>query len=161
MPDSVNVAGKQLVLNGMGLREATFLNVHVYVAGLYVERRSSDAEQLIASNQSKQIVLRFVRSVDRGDIVKAWREGFSANARVPMAALQARIDQLDSYMPEKLADGDTLTFTYLPGRGTEVAVNGATKGLIPGDDFGRSLVAIWLGPKPPGKGLKQGLLGGH
>lgn len=40
MRDTVTVANKQLVLNGMGLREATFLNIDVYVAGLYVDRKS-------------------------------------------------------------------------------------------------------------------------
>jgi hypothetical protein len=37
----ITVAGKTLTLNGMGLREATILNIDVYVAGLYVEHPST------------------------------------------------------------------------------------------------------------------------
>src|SRR5262245_65111893 len=73
LPDSISVHGKQLVLNGMGLREATMLKVDVYVAGLYLETRSSDPAQILQSNQTKRIVLRFVRDVDRKDVVKAWQ----------------------------------------------------------------------------------------
>src|SRR5207247_9289332 len=42
LPDRIQVDSRTLVLNGMGLREATFLKVDVYVAGLYLETTSSD-----------------------------------------------------------------------------------------------------------------------
>ena len=45
MPEQVTVDGKTLVLNGLGLREATFLRVDVYVAGLYLEEKSQDADK--------------------------------------------------------------------------------------------------------------------
>ena len=74
LPDTATVAGKRLVLNGMGMRQATFLKVDVYVAGLYLEQPSSDPGLILQSKQTKQIVLKFVRDVGRGDIVKAWNE---------------------------------------------------------------------------------------
>ena len=40
LPDSQQVAGKNLVLNGLGLRSK--MMVKVYVAGLYLEQKSSD-----------------------------------------------------------------------------------------------------------------------
>ena len=134
--------------------------VDVYVAGLYLEQRSSDATAILASNQSKSIVLRFVRDVDGADIVKAWNEGFKKNASVPLAGLQRGIDQLDRWMPAKLRSGDTLSFAFVPGKGVTVSVNNVPKGTIAGDDFARSMLAIWLGPNPPTGGLKRGLLSG-
>ena len=160
MPDQVTVGDKTLVLNGMGLREATLLKVDVYVAGLYVEQPSSNPAQLVGARQVKQLSLRFVRDVGHDDIVKAWREGFRNNATVPVAQLQPLIDQLDAWMPS-FHTGDTLTFTFLPGAGVAVDINGARKGVLQGDDFARSLLSIWLGPTPPGSGLKRGLLGNH
>ena len=53
MPDAIKVSDKTLTLNGMGLREATFLKVDVYVAGLYVENVSSDAGMLVTSNETR------------------------------------------------------------------------------------------------------------
>jgi hypothetical protein len=160
MPDTIKVANKQLVLNGMGLREATWLKIDVYVAGLYVETPSSDAGQLVTANEAKVLVLRFVRGVDRDDIVKAWREGFNNNATVPLARIKGLVDQMNSWMPG-LDKGDTLTFSYVPVQGVEISVNGTRKGVIIGDDFARSLFSIWLGPKPPTGDLKRGLLGHH
>lgn len=160
MPDTVEVAGKQLTLNGMGLREATRFKVDVYVAGLYLENPSSDPAEIIRSDQVKRLVLQFKRGVDRGDIVEAWRTGFQGNATVPLAQIQPQIDQLEAMMPD-FREGNTLTFTYIPGDGVHVHVGTTEKGVLRGKSFADSLFAIWLGPKPPGAALKQGLVGGR
>ncbi|HTR54424.1 MAG TPA: chalcone isomerase family protein [Kofleriaceae bacterium] len=160
MPNEITVAGRSLVLNGTGLRVATFLHVHVYVAGLYVEHPSSDPVRILASREAKRLVMHFVRHVDHDDIVKAWNEGFRSNATVPIAQIQPMIDQLDAWTPT-FHDGDTLTFTYVPGMGVSVDYNGVRKGVIASEDFARSLFAVWLGPKPPTEELKRGLLGHH
>jgi hypothetical protein len=158
MPDQIVVGGETLRLNGMGLREATAFKVDVYVAGLYLEQPTPDPATIIRSQQSKVLVLRFVRDVDREDIVKAWRDGFARNATVPVISIQASIDQLEAWTP-KFRKGDTLTFGYVPGQGVLVEINGAVKGTIQGEDFARSLFSIWVGPHPPNSGLKRGLLG--
>jgi hypothetical protein len=160
MPDTIKVGDKQLTLNGMGLREATWLNIDVYVGGLYLEHVSSDPATIISSNQTKRLVLHFVRDVDRSDIVKAWNEGFAGNATVKVSTIQAQIDRLDGWMGD-CDDGSTLTFTYEPGKGVAVDVGATRKGVIDSDDFARSLFSIWLGPKPPTKALRKGLLGSH
>jgi Chalcone isomerase-like len=160
MPDTIRVGDKQLTLNGMGLREATWLKIDVYVAGLYLEHVSSNPNEIITSNQTKRMVMQFVRDVDRKDIVKAWSEGFARNATAPLPMLKARIDQLNAWMTD-CPDGSVLVFTYVPGKGVFVDFNGRRKGVIAGDDFARSLFAIWVGPHPPTKDLRTGLLGRH
>lgn len=160
MPDTTTVNNKTLHLNGMGLREATWLKIDVYVAALYVENVSSDAAALVAANETKMIVLKFKRDVGRGDITKAWSEGFKNNATVPVEKLKPLIDRLNAWMPSFNED-DILSFTIIPGQGVTVAVNGVRKGTLGDDDFARSLVSIWLGPKPPTKALKSGMLGKH
>lgn len=157
MPETVNAGGRQLVLNGLGLREAT-LGIDVYVAGLYLEEQASDPAAIVESDQVKRLNLAFVRDVGRDDITDAWSEGFRKNAGDQVPALRERIDRLNSFMTD-MDRGDTLTFTYLPDTGTVVHVNGQRKGVIEGDDFARALFSIWLGEKPPNKKLKQGLLG--
>jgi hypothetical protein len=160
MPDAIEVAGKPLKLNGMGLREATWLKIDVYVAGLYLETVSSDAAAILGAKQVKRLVLRFVRDVDRDDIVEAWRDGFKGNAPVKLATIQPMIDQLNGWMKD-FKDGDTLTFTDVPGDALTVEINGTRKGAVKNDDFARSVFAIWLGPKPPTSDVKKGLLGKH
>lgn len=160
LPDRITVASRPLTLNGMGLREASFLKVDVYVAGLYVETVSSDPMKLVGADEVKRLVLRFVRDVDHDDIVKAWSDGFKRNATAPLATLKPMIDQLNAWMPS-FKDGDTLVFTYVPGTGVTVEINGAPRGVIDHAEFARSLFSIWLGPRPPTTALKRGLLGKH
>ncbi len=158
LPDQVTVEEKTLSLNGLGLRQATWLKVNVYVVGLYLESRSADAEAIIASEQTKRIVMQFVRAVGRKEIVKAWSESFAENAGDGAEALKPRVDTLNSWMPD-LVKGGTIVFTYLPGVGVRVEALGQMKGTIPGGDFAHALFSIWLGAKPPNPGLKAGLLG--
>ena len=160
LPDTITVAGKPLTLNGMGLREATWLKIDVYVAGLYVEHVSSSPDRLLAKDEPKLLILRFVRDVGRGDILKAWNDGFKNNSTVPVASIKPLIDQFNSWMPS-FNDGDSLLLTYVPGKGVTVHLNNVQKGVINDDNFVRSLFSIWLGPKPPTGALKSGLLGNH
>jgi hypothetical protein len=157
MADNVSVLGQNLVLNGLGVREATVFNVNVYVAGLYLPERSSDPAEILRTDEPKVLRMVFVRGVTRDQMSKAWREGFEKNAG-SNAALTPRIDQLISYMSDQ-KKGDTLTFTDVPGAGVEVRAGNQLKGTIPGDDFAQALFRIWLGPNPPNAGLKEGLLG--
>jgi len=57
--------------------------------------------------------------------------------------------------------GGTLTFTYVPGQGTTVDINGTRKGMIAGDDFANALFAVWLGSNAVYQDLRAGLLGKH
>ena len=159
IPDSVKAGGSDLVLNGLGIRKATFLNVKVYVAGLYLPQKSGDAGKIIGANQPWQLVLRFVRDVDASDIRDAWEEGFKKNAADKLAALQPRIETLNARMVD-FKEGQYLSFTDDPAKGIAVDVNGASGAAIEGADFANALLSIWLGREPPNEDLKSGLLGG-
>ena len=158
-PEHLQVAGHDLALNGLGMRKATFLKVNVYVGALYVTRPSHDPQPLIDPGTPARLILHFVRNVGVGDLRDAWKEGFEKVAKDQLPALQARIATLNSWM-SGMETGQRLTFTRLPGAGIQVDVNGVVKGIIPGDDFARALMTIWLGPNPPNSELKSGLLGG-
>lgn len=160
MPDRATLDGKELVLNGMGVREATVFNVDVYVAGLYLERRSADGEKIASSEQAKQMRLTFVRNVDREDMVANLETGFRNGAGSEYAKLAARFEQLKKVVP-RLKSGDSFFVSYRPGTGLEVRHGAKLLVNIPGADFAHAIFAIWLGKKPPNEGLKTGLLGGR
>ena len=160
LPDQVTVDGRSLVLNGLGLREATIFKVNVYVAGLYLETRSSDAVQIIAAERTKRLVLSFVRDVGRSSLIEAWNDGFAKSAGPALAGLQDRLTTLNAWMVD-VKRGDTLTFTQIPGKGIAVEVKGQVKGALAGADFSRALWGIWLGDRPPNPELKTGLLSGE
>src|SRR5262249_19452486 len=134
VPDSVKAGGIDLVLNGLGIRKATFLNVKVYVAGLYLPQKSGDAGKIIGANQPWQLVLRFVRDVAASDIRDAFAEGFGKNAGDKLAALHPRIETLNARMVD-FKEGQYLSFTDDPAKGIAVDVNGASGAAIEGADF--------------------------
>lgn len=158
LPDQVTVAGRPLVLNGLGRREATVLMVDVYVAGLYVETRSSDPDAILAADQTKQLVMRFVRSVGKEKLAESWTEGFDKNAGDKRASLADGLAKLNAAMTDVKKD-DTVSLTYVPDRGVTVSVKGIDAAVIPGAEFQRVLFSIWLGTEPPNLSLREGLLG--
>src|SRR5215510_8003995 len=74
LPDTVTVDGTKLVLNGMGLRQATLLRVKAYVGGLYLEQRTSDANTVIDSHQVKRVTMRYLRDIDHARLASGWAD---------------------------------------------------------------------------------------
>jgi len=156
LPDTVQVGGRTLVLNGLGLRKKFV--VKVYVAGLYLETKSSDPNAILKADAPKQMVMQFVRSVSKSQIVDAFNESFDNNTPDAKKTIKAEIDQfLDALEPVK--DGDQLVLTYVPGTGTTLTIHGNEKLTIAAPAFAPVLFSVWLGPKPPNPDVKKGLLG--
>lgn len=157
MPDTMQVGGKSLVLNGMGLRKKFM--VKVYVAGLYLPAKMTSSEQILAGDTERGLEMKFLYDVEKEKMCKAWYDGLKNNSPAKEAALKPQFDTLCTYMRE-MEEGDKMVFQYVPGQGTTVSVNGNAKGTIAGKEFADAMFACWIGPKPPGAELKQGLLGG-
>jgi hypothetical protein len=158
LPENMQVGEKNLKLNGMGLRTMFIFGVKVYVAGLYLENPSKDAAGVIAGEQVKTVKLTFLRHVDRSKIADSIGEGFERNSKDQMKALKARLEKLQSFIPD-VEKGDHFQLTYLPGKGMVISVNGTEKGVIEGKDFSAALFSVWLGADPVDADLKKALLG--
>jgi len=155
LPDSTDVGGKKLVLNGMGLR--TKMMFKVYVGGLYLEQKSSDAGAILRANAPKRVVMQMLRDLSKDQMVEAFTEQFEANTPT-WQSMKADIDKmLGAFEPTKT--GEQMVFTYQPGTGTTLTIGGKDKVTIPGHAFGQAMFACWLGPKPPSGDLKKGMLG--
>lgn len=157
VPDSVQVDGDRLVLNGMGLREKFF--VDVYVAALYLPKAERSEQSIFAADEKRQVVMHFVHDVSKEQICDAWTESLEANRPNANAALKRDFDTLCSYM-ESVEEGQQMTFTYVPGEGTTVTVDGKDKGTLGDKSFADALFASWIGQHPATGKLKKGMLGG-
>jgi len=156
LPDTQQVGNTKLVLNGLGVR--TKYMVKVYVAGLYLEQKSSDANAIINADAPKQIVMQFVHGASKSQMSDAFNESFHDNSPGAVKAMKPDIDRLLSALdPVKV--GDQMVFTYIPGTGTTYTLNGKEKLIITGPAFGPVIFSVWLGPKPPNANLKKGMLG--
>ena len=156
LPDTASVDGKPLTLNGIGLRTKFFFKI--YVGGLYLERKADTPEAVLAQTGPDRIVMHMIYAVDKDQFADAWNEGFTDNNPGMHPSLQSSIAQFIGYFGES-KNGDVITMDYIPGQGTQISWNGIVRGNIPGEDFHKALLNVFLGPKPPTESLKDGLLG--
>jgi hypothetical protein len=156
MPEQTTLNGKTLVLNGLGLRTATFLKVKVYVIGLYLESKSSDAKGIIDSSGAKRVEMRFVHDVSASELRDGWSEAFENNYP-DVASIKSEIAQFNASMRD-VKSGDTIALDFR-GTAVDVLVNGKTTDSVEGSAFQRAALGIWLGPEPPSEDLKNGILG--
>lgn len=71
-----------------------------------------------------------------------------------ITALKDRIQKLNS-LYEDVQPGDRYSLTFIPGKGTEMALNGEPKVIIEGDDFAAAIYSIWLGKDPISSPFKK------
>ena len=159
---TVQVGGQTLTLNGVGLRKRAIFKV--YLNGLYVPQKSTDAATLINEKGARRASLRMLRDVDADSFVSAFTDGLKNNlSEAQLAALKPQIDAFTATMKSfgEAKKGDVINFDYAPDGGTRITVNGQPRGNpIPGHDFYAAVMRIWLGDKPVDEGLKKGMLGG-
>jgi hypothetical protein len=156
LPDSVDVNGTTLTLNGMGLRKKAMFKV--YVGALYVAAKNSDAQTLIAADTPRRMVMHFVRDVGKDKIVEGWREGFANNSPASADALKPKLDEFAALWAD-MANGDEAVMTYVQGTGLTLEIRGKQVGVIASKQFADAVLACWIGPNPPSEELKTGLLG--
>ena len=156
LASTVGLSGRALKLNGAGLRKKLWFKV--YVGALYLEAPSAAPASIVASTQHKRLELVFLRDVDRATLAKTLRGGFEKNSRAEQAALRERLDALLAAMPD-VKRGDRLVLDFVPGEGVQARMR-AMQHAVPGDDFGRALLKVWLGPEAPRDDLFHGLVGG-
>jgi hypothetical protein len=156
LPEAVSVNGRELSLNGTGIGKK--LLFEVYVIGLYLETRTSNAAAAIKAEEGKRIVLTMLRDVSRETFVQAVEKCMLRNSAPVMPTLRFRLDVLEQALPS-LKKGEVVDFTYLPGSGTTMRGQGQEMA-IPGKDFADALFSAWLGPKPDSPALQRSLLVG-
>jgi hypothetical protein len=155
-PQSFSAEGRLLDLNGVGLMRWKYL-IKGYVAALYLGSGATPDETL--QDVPKRIEIEYFHGIDAEDFSKVTLDRIRLNvSEEEFMALRARIEQLNRLYRD-VSPGDRYALTYLPGSGTELALNGRPLGRVPGADLARALFAIWLGAVPVDASLKQSLLG--
>lgn len=158
VPDTAQVGGQKLALNGAGLREKFW--VDVYVGALYLPAKASTPAAVLAAKGPNRIAMHMIYAVSKDQFVDAWDDDFkSNNPKADFAAVKDRLSQFNALFQDS-KKGDVVTMDYIPGTGTQVNWNGELKGTIPGEDFNIALRRVFVGDHPPTRALKKGMLGG-
>jgi hypothetical protein len=155
LPDTIQLGGQTLQLNGMGLREYFFIDI--YVGGMYLPTRTTSDVQAIEADVPKRMVMHFIfKEVTREQMIDTFRQGLANNPEAQ--SMGDRAERLYAVM-ETCEAGDEVVLDYVPGRGLTITLKGRVKDTIPGADFMRAVWTLFIGPVPPSKKLKAGLLG--
>ena len=154
-PPEYSAGGKSLALNGVGLLRWKWV-VKAYVAALYLG--SGAKPEQIFEDVPKRLEIEYFHGIEAADFGKATLDRIRLNvSAAEFEKLRPRIDALNAFYLD-VKPGDRYALTYVPGLGTELALNGRALGSVPGADLAGALFAIWLGKVPIDDSLKRALL---
>ena len=161
LEDSVQVAGKNLKLNGAGISMRMIFKV--YAMGLYLPNRQDTTRDVLLGDGPKRLMIAMLRDVSGSDFNDELRQyAVAEGASTPAHILDnmLRLGQAIDRQSNGLRKGDTLTMDWVPGTGTMVELNNKPL-TAPLHDiaFYKALLNIWLGDKPADSRLKMKLLG--
>lgn len=156
-PEKLSISGAELGLNGGGLREKLgFLDL--YVGALYLNKKSSDATEIIMSDNPMAIRIVIASGlVTRDRFLEALEEGFD-NTSVGQYSSKD-IQSFKEFLSDAFEPNDEILLSYSPEKGTILSKNGEVRGSFAGLAFKQALFAIWLGDKPAQNSLKEQMLG--
>ena len=154
--DECIVNNQRLTLRGVGLLKYLVM-INAYVGGFYLEENTLISEKF--TEVERRIELHYFHAISSGDFAKATSKIIKRNVSPNRyEKLYPFIQQMnDLYLDVK--PGDRYAATYIPGKGTELALNGKPLGIVPGGDFSKAFFGIWLGDNPLNENFRDALLG--
>lgn len=159
--DRGTVVSQPVELNGAGLRVKMIIKV--YAIALYLPKKVSEAAQALSMPGPKSLRIVMLRDVGAERLTNSLVQGIQDNAsKAEQQVLQERLNALEEAMRQlgEATKGSHIDLDYVPGVGTRVSLQGKpVLKDIPGEDFYRALMRIWLGDDPADRRLKQDLLG--
>ncbi len=159
--DTNKVGGKDLKLNGAGMR--TKLIIKVYAAGLYLPEKSKNVAEILKMEGPRRVTLVMARDLSSQDLAKAFMDGINENLdKAEKAKIVTQIGKFGEMFAsvDDIKKGDVLHMDWVPGTGTVCELNGKRIGDTASDiNFYNAVLRIWLGDKPADSSLKPALLG--
>src|SRR5258708_3395546 len=159
LDDKTQVESRELVLNGPGLRNPVPFNA--YLIALSLPPQNTDPAAVLQLAGPKRAAIHMLRDVGAEQFTDALIEGLKENhPEADYKALEPRAKDLAGIFAEiKEAKKGMVIALDWTGTATRLMVNGNPTGKpIPGEDFYRALLRIWLGDKPVQNDLKRALL---
>jgi hypothetical protein len=158
--DTVKVAGKELQLNGLGVRTKVIFKV--YAAGLYLQDKKSTVEDVLTADGPRRMQLVMMRDTTSDAFGDAFMSGINNNLdskdKTKIVTQISKFGEMFALL-EALKKGDVLDLDWVPGQGTTCYLNGKRIGdITPDVVFYNAILKIWLGNKPADASLKPKLL---
>lgn len=150
IPETMEISGESVVLNGVGIREKFSFRKDIYVAALYLPEKSADAEAIIAQDAPMAIRLQIVTGLIKSeDFIESTRAAFVESTGGNTAPIEKEIEKFISVFKSGISKKDIYDITYNPATGVEVFKNGSSKPavVIEGMEIKKALFGIWVGER--------------
>lgn len=159
-PDTVQLGGKTLVMNGSGTRfRAVF---RVYDIALYLEKKTQDPKQVMSAPGPKQVRFVALRDIPADQFGLSLINGMRRNVPPEQASEVIRYmnDVIAVFSTaQKIAAGQHFRVDHVPGDGTRMFLDGVQKGpTVTHPEFAAALLSIWMGDDSIDPQLKDSLL---
>lgn len=159
--DTATVAGTQLTLNGVGTRHKGSLKM--YVAALYLEKKTSNTAEVFNQSGPKRLSLTMVRNVEAGELGRLFTHQIIANSdKAIILRLAPQLRRMGEMFVQqkKVLIEDSIMIDWVPGTGTVITIQDKMQ-IEPfkEPEFYKAMLSIWLGNSPAEKPLKNALLG--
>jgi hypothetical protein len=153
--DSYTVDGIELPIRGTGLfRYLRFIKA--YVGALYMLETIPSEEVL--SDTPKRLEVEYFYPIKGEDFGPATNKVMAQNVDAETFERLKPLVEKHNALYKDVQPGDRYSLTYVPGKGTQLALNNQPLGVIEGAEFASALYAMWLGEKPMNKSFKKQLL---
>jgi hypothetical protein len=130
--------------------------ISVYDLALYMPRDVPSSD--VFNDVPKRLEFRYHVGIDAEDFAEAAEPYLKKNvAPDELAKIRDKIDFINSLYRD-VKKGDRYSLTYIPGKGTELALNSKVLGVIEGADFANAYFRIWLGEDPIDLDMRRTLL---
>ena len=161
LEDTVQLANKELKLNGAGIRYKAIFKV--YAIGLYLQDKKTSVADILALPGPRRVALVMMRDISSEDFGLSFMNGLNNNSdkaeKTRILNQTMQFGQIFAMLPG-LKKGDTLALDWIPGVGTQCQLNGKKIGdVMPDVAFYNAVLKIWIGDKPLDSSLKPKLLG--
>ena len=152
--ESETVGNEVLKIRGDGLLKWLFFKVYRVALYLPLDVQSKN----VLDDVPKKMVFHYLLNMNTEQFAQSGENLLVKNAsEFELSQIKTELDAIhDMYRDVK--KGERYSLTYLPGKGTELALNGEVLGLIEGYDFAAIYFRIWLGDNPVDDELKHKLL---
>jgi len=158
LEDKASVGGKELMLNGAGVRTRAVFKV--YVGSLYVPAKATTAAAVLAA-VPRRVQLNLMRNLSADQLVDALVDGLKDNTSdAEFASLRPQIDQMVTIIKSfgDVKEGQVVTIDFSDGV-SRLTLNAQPKGEVSGEAFNQALMRVWIGEKPVQADLKRAMLG--
>ncbi|MGK5068313.1 Chalcone-flavanone isomerase [compost metagenome] len=161
LDDTVQLASRELKLNGAGVRYKVIFKV--YTIALYLPEKKTQLADILALPGPRRLEIVMLRDITSDELGKAFMQGLNRSSdqadRTRLLSQTMQFGAMFEMVPG-LKKGDILTVDWLPEEGTLCRLNGKQVGdKVPELAFYNALLKIWIGAHPADTQLRAHLLG--